>query len=266
MMKALSGKRVVITGGTSGLGKSMGVKLLEQGCEVFVLGRIGHHLTGSGLKPFFCDFADLKEVVGLVDAFRDQELKIDILINNAGILSPPSYLETSDGYEISYQVNFFAHVLLTRLMQKNSVLGDGIVINMSSPIYSRGKIPIGDNSRNTTYSFLQAYADSKLLMALFSEKLAAEGVRGFSFNPGTFRSGIYRSQKDWFQHLYRIAAPFMISSEYVATRMMQIIGEDTYTSGDIISKNGKAKAVNHIDAVSKKEFWKKINQQLNRYF
>lgn len=264
--KSLSKKRVIITGGTSGLGKSLAFKFLERGCEVIILGRSIDKISVSGLKAMYSDFTKLSSVAEVVKELRRKKLKPDILINNAGILSPPAYTETSDGFEISYQVNFLSHVLLTRLMLKNNLLSDALVINMSSPIYTRGRIPLEENLQPNSYSILQDYANSKLFMALLSEQLASEGVRGFSFNPGTFRSGIYRSQKDWFHQLYRVAAPFMISSRNVAEKVLRIVEKDTFRSGEIINKNGRGKTLDHVENNSKNRFWVDINEQLHRYF
>jgi NAD(P)-dependent dehydrogenase (short-subunit alcohol dehydrogenase family) len=263
---SLTGKRALITGGTSGLGRSLAYKFLERGCEVIVLGRSIDKTSASGLEAMYCDLAELSSVVDLVEQLRTQKLKFDLLVNNAGILSPPIYTETSDGFEMSYQVNFLSQVLLTRLMFKNNLLHDALVINVSSPIYTRGRIPLQENSQTNSYSILQDYANSKLFMAMFSEQLASEGLTSFSFNPGTFRSGIYRTQKDWFHHLYRVAAPFMISSRNVAEKVLQIVEKKTFRSGEIIGKNGRGKTLNHVNDMAKNRFWLNINEQLHRYF
>jgi NAD(P)-dependent dehydrogenase (short-subunit alcohol dehydrogenase family) len=205
-------------------------------------------------------------VIEVVEELKRQNWRFDLLVNNAGMLSPPSYTETSDGFEMSYQVNFLSHVLLTRLMIKSDLLNNSTIINMSSPIYTKGKPDVKGGSLNGSYGVLQAYANTKLFMAMFSEKLADEGVRSFSFNPGTFSSGIYRSQKDWFHQLYRVAAPFMISSRNVAEKVLRIVEKDAFGSGEIISKNGWGKTLDYIDDNAKKRFWLNINEQLHRYF
>jgi NAD(P)-dependent dehydrogenase (short-subunit alcohol dehydrogenase family) len=265
MKRSLTGKHVIITGGTSGLGRSLGMQFIEKGSKVVALGKNTEKIAGTGLEAIFCDLAKLNSVVDLVEQLRQKNAKFDILINNAGILSPPTYTETSDGFEMSYQVNFLSHVLLTRLLLKNGLLKNGMVINMSSPIYTRGKISQEENSQNNTYSILQAYADSKLFMALFSEKIDSEGVRGFSFNPGTFSSGIYRSQKAWFKGLYKIAAPFMPSSERVASRLIKILAKDQFSNGRFISKNGSEKRMIKVNAREQQSFWEKIEMQLDSY-
>jgi NAD(P)-dependent dehydrogenase (short-subunit alcohol dehydrogenase family) len=243
-----------------------GCSLLRKVARLLPWEKNTEKIAGTGLEAIFCDLAKLNSVVDLVEQLRQKNAKFDILINNAGILSPPAYTETSDGFEISYQVNFLSHVLLTRLMLKNNLLSDALVINMSSPIYTRGRIPLEENLQPNSYSIFQDYANSKLFMALLSEQLASEGVRGFSFNPGTFRSGIYRSQKDWFHHLYRVAAPFMISSRNVAEKVLRIVEKDTFRSGEIINKNGRGKTLDHVENNSKNRFWVDINEQLHRYF
>ena len=123
---------------------------------------------------------------------------------------------------LNYQVNFLSHVLLTQLLLSKRILKPGFVVNISSPVHKTGQLELDKIFDKKAYGFFQTYSNTKLFMALFSEKLAADGVSGFSFNPGTFSSGIYQLQKPWFHNMYKIAAPFMVSSDRVAERLYGI--------------------------------------------
>ncbi len=260
-----TGKSALVTGGTSGLGKSIALQLKQRGCEVVVIGTNGKGAESDGLSFLQCDFASFKSVMSLVEAFSVAGHSIDFLINNAGILSPPIFTESKDGFELTYQVNFLSHVLLTRSLLEKNILNSPVIINTSSPIYKSGVLN-GLNHSVNSYSIIKAYANSKLYLALFSEQLAIEGIRGFAFNPGTFSSGIYRSQKNWFHKLYKVASPFMISADSVASKMFKILEGDRYSNGAIISKTGAEIRINKFSDEQKVNFWGKINSQLNRYF
>lgn len=262
--KSLAGKRVLITGGTSGLGKSLANQIKQYADSVTIIGRKKIAPEEDKLKFFACDLADFSSINNVIDQFLAKDLSFDILINNAGILSPPKYTETVDGYELSYQVNFLSHVLLTRLLINQNLLDNPVVINMTSPICKLGTLRTNDMSLKS-YNILQAYADSKLYMVLFSELLASEGIRGFAFNPGTFSSAIFRSQKHWFHFIYKIAAPFMVSSDNVAKKLINILARNTYNAGKMIGKNGSETPISKFGESEKVEFWNRISQQLGGY-
>ena len=187
-----SDKNVLITGGTSGLGKSLVKLFLSNGSRVYTVGRngISDKNTHENYSFFMCDMSNLDAVKTVVDRISKDTVSIDVLINNAGVLSPPDRRVTENGYEYSYQVNFLSHVLLTHLLLNKGILKPGFVVNISSPIHKTGQLELEKIFDKKAYGVFQAYSNTKLFMALFSEKLALDGVPGFSFNPGTFNSGI----------------------------------------------------------------------------
>ena len=255
-------KNVLITGGTSGLGKSIFKQLVADNYRVVTIGR--KEAVFSEKMPFFnCDFSDLSTIPKVVEVFASENMKFDILINNAGILSTPAYKVTVNGFESSYQINFLSHVLITRLLLQNKMLNPKLIINISSPIYKIGKIYADDQSEKDDHGLFQTYANTKLYMALFSKKLADEGYSSFSFNPGTFSSGIYRSQKKWFQHIYKVAAPFMTSSDRVAKVLCSIIGSGSWSNGFMMDKHSKPQELIMPKDDKITLFWEKIDRQLS---
>ena len=259
-------KHVLITGGTSGLGKSLATKFLENGSNVYAVGRnengLLQHENYTNLQ---CDFAQLKEIALLAKALTENELSIDILVFNAGILSPQRYDETNDGFEKSFQVNFLSHVFLFKLLSKNKQFNPKLIINTSSPIYTKGQLDPEKINNKAAYQLFQAYANSKLFMALFSEKLANDGITSFSFNPGTFSSGIYRQQEKWFHNVYKLAAPFMISAEKVASSLFQIVLSRNWANGEMMNKKGQSRPLKAYDQAKKDAFWIWVDQQLESY-
>ena len=258
---------VLITGGTSGLGKSLVLQFLDGGYEVTALGKSNAFTRGTHprLTVHSCDFSKLPEIHETVDAFSSRKRPFDILVNNAGILSPPDLQETVDGFELSYQVNFLSHVLLTHLLLNRDLLRPGLVVNVSSPIYRKGNPDLLQALDKNNYNVLRAYANTKLYMAMLSEKLAGEGIPAFSFDPGTFSSGIYRMQQKWFHIMYKIAAPFMRSSHNTSERLFSIIKENNWHNGWIINRRGFQRQLNTIDNEEKTAFWEQVNEQIAPY-
>jgi len=261
-------KRVLITGGTSGLGRSLVVKFLDQGFNVVALGRkdISNQIKSMNFKFINCDFADLNSIKAVGDQLAKEKRGFSFIINNAGILSPTRFQQTDDGFELSYQVDFLSHVLLTHLFLDGNSRKPECIVNITSPIYVRGRIDQDQLIVKNNYNVVQAYAQTKLFMALFSEKLYSEGYSSFSFNPGTFSSGIYRSQQRWFRFMYKIAAPFMVSSGRVANGLYQIIQAKGWPNGKMINRKGSEHNLKYYDPEVKHKFWQMVDTNIKDFF
>ena len=260
-------KRILITGGTSGLGRSLVNEFLANGFEVVALGRQNipvQNKTGT-YEYIQCDFSKLDTVKKVGNKLSEDGKEYSYIINNAGILSPPGFHQSENGFELSYQVNFLSHVLLTQLLLPENISKPQCIVNISSPIYVKGRIKPDQLIHEGNYHVVQAYAQSKLFMALFSEKLYLDGFSGFSFNPGTFSSGIYRMQQKWFHHMYKIAAPFMVSSDRVAKGLYRIIHAKGWSEGKMVNRKGKISALKTYDAEFKKIFWNRVDTQINNF-
>lgn len=259
-------KTILITGGTSGLGKSLVLKFLKHGCKVISISRNGQLAETASIENYrhvTCDLASLNSVADFVNLLFDEKISVDILINNAGVLSPPEYRQSSDGFELSYQVNFLSHVYLTRELIKHNPLKPELIINVSSPIQVKGHIDLDKALDKNKYGLFQSYSNTKLYMALFSRHLADLGYTSFSYNPGTFKSTIYQLQKKWFHILYRIAAPFMVSSKKVANGLFRIVYDQSWQNGKMLNKNGISSQMKQQDQSQLKQFWEKVDWQLN---
>lgn len=267
MSDMIKNRSVLITGGTSGLGRALALKFLSQGFNVYVLGRknISIKMNSPNVEFIQCDFSDLNMVKEVGSQLAKMEGGFSFIINNAGILSPPDFQQTENGFELSYQVNFFSHVVLTNLLLSGNSIKPECIVNISSPLYVQGKIEQEQIVNEKNYSVVQAYAQSKLFMALFSEKLHLDGNSAFCFNPGTFSSGIYRLQNKWFHNMYKIAAPFMASSEKVANGLFQILEAKGWADGKMMNKKGAISDIKYLDPPIKNAFWQGVDAQLELF-
>ncbi|MCG8307626.1 MAG: SDR family NAD(P)-dependent oxidoreductase [Cytophagales bacterium] len=257
-------RKVLVTGGTSGLGKALVFKLLKEGFHVVSVSRNGEpvEIDSVNYNHYSCDLADLSNVDELIRKLDLGNISIDILINNAGVLSPPEYLKTGDGLEYSYQVNFLAQVYLTVELLERGILDPRLIINVSSPMHTKGNPDLSKALDPEYYGIFKAYSNTKLYMALYSKKLADEGIKSFSFNPGTFSSGIYRQQRKWFHFMYKIAAPFMTSSRHVADCLYRIVCEKRWINGEMMNKKGKQTPMPEYSQNEIDNFWLTVTRQI----
>ncbi|KAG7475370.1 hypothetical protein JOB18_029974 [Solea senegalensis] len=160
--------------------------------------------TGNGNVVIrHLDLASLYSVRHFAKDFLDSEDRLDVLINNAGVMMCPKWL-TEDGFETQMAVNHLGHFLLTNLLlPKLKSSAPSRVVNVSSIAHKGGHIDFDDMffSRRP-YSPLESYRQSKLANVLFSRELArrltGSGVSSFCLHPGVIRTELARHVQGWF--------------------------------------------------------------------
>jgi NAD(P)-dependent dehydrogenase (short-subunit alcohol dehydrogenase family) len=238
-------RTVLITGGTSGLGRELVKLFLSEGYEVFATGRMlkGDSYAEQRFHFIEADFSDLTQLSHALKNLADNKVKFDMIINNAGILSPPDYTVTKDGLEYTFQVNFLSHLLIDEFAISNLTDKDPLIFaSVTSPVYKMAapdyKIP-----GKKGYRPFKAYAASKYYLLLIGEflknKYPRKELKFICFDPGTFGSGIYRMQRGYFRFLYTIAAPFMKSPAKVASQLFNILESVTEENVKIFKRPGK---------------------------
>ncbi len=220
---------ILITGGTSGLGLGLAKHFLRDGFNVVATGRQLVKLSGFKGKYFLyrVDFNDLSTVAASARKICSDH-SISLIVNNAGILSPPSFTVTKNGLESTFQINFLAHLIIDEIILNSiSDMREIRIASVTSPVYRMASARKGPLSGPDNYSPVRSYSSSKLYLAMMCEFLHTRhreaSLLCFSFNPGTFSSGIYRMQKKWFWIMYRIAAPFMRSPVSVAKVLAELL-------------------------------------------
>ncbi|XP_044062681.1 retinol dehydrogenase 13 isoform X2 [Siniperca chuatsi] len=159
--------------------------------------------TGNGNVVIrHLDLASVYSVRQFAKDFLDSEDRLDILINNAGVMMCPRWL-TEDGFETQLAVNHLGHFLLTNLLlPKLKSSAPSRVVTVSSIAHRGGHIDFDDLffSRRP-YSSLESYRQSKLANVLFSRELArrlrGSGVSSFCLHPGVIRTELGRHVQGW---------------------------------------------------------------------
>ena len=203
----LNGKTVIITGANTGIGLETAVDMAQRGARVILAcrnpekGRAAVQVVKKRSKNeavMFAqlDLASLQSVRDFATRILNQEPRIDILINNAGVLMCP-YSKTEDGFELQFGVNHLAHFLLTNLLlDRLKEAPSARIINVSSMGHKCGKINFDDLQSEKSYSKFGAYSQTKLANILFTRSLAQRlkdtKVTAYSLHPGVVRTEIQR--------------------------------------------------------------------------
>jgi NAD(P)-dependent dehydrogenase (short-subunit alcohol dehydrogenase family) len=196
----LTGKVVLVTGSTDGLGRDVARRLAAGGARVLVTGRSverGDSLvaeitkSGKGSAKFYrADLSSMAEVRRLADAVSHDTKRLDILINNAGIgwVFDSTRKLSPDGYEMHFAVNYLSHYLLTkRLLPLIAASAPARIINVSSG--SQTAIDFDDPMMEKGYNGGRGYAQSKLAQVMMTIDMAPalekQGILTYSLHPAT---------------------------------------------------------------------------------
>jgi NAD(P)-dependent dehydrogenase (short-subunit alcohol dehydrogenase family) len=262
---------ILITGGTSGLGQELVKVFLEKGYYVTATGR--NKVTFEGFENLFCfhkvDFSDLEQTAAVIKEIS-RIRPPDIVINNAGILSPPELLLTGNGLEYTFQVNFLSHLLADEIILRTNPERHHLkIIAITSMVCRIGDPDLILNNKTDGYRPYKAYSDSKLYMTLMCRYLHQKYIRQdpvlIGFDPGVFSSGIFRMQRKWFRILYRIAAPFMRSPVKVAKKIEEIAERKDLVSGSVYDYRRKPKPVPDPDRLANELFWEGCEDLIKPY-
>jgi NAD(P)-dependent dehydrogenase (short-subunit alcohol dehydrogenase family) len=190
---------VLVTGATDGLGRALATRLAEDGMTVLAHARseargretLGELLDGGGdVRLVVGDLASLAAVRALADQVPE---RLDVLVNNAGIGTTlpgdGERLESEDGYELRFAVNYLAGFLLAALLRDRLIAAaPSRIVNVASA--GQSPIDFDDVMLERGYSGGQAYTQSKLAQVMhafdLADELRADGVTANALHPGTY--------------------------------------------------------------------------------
>jgi NAD(P)-dependent dehydrogenase (short-subunit alcohol dehydrogenase family) len=203
----LSGKRILVTGVSAGLGVETARSLAAHGAQVVGAARDLDKARGAtdvvrkdaakggGLELIQLDLASLKSVRAAADALNKDGRKFDVVIANAGVMATPKG-KTADGFETQFGTNHLGHFVFV-----NRIAGlfkpGGRLVNLSSAGHRFSDVDLEDpNFERTPYTEFGAYGRSKTANVLFAVEFdrrhKATGVRGVAVHPGGIRTELGR--------------------------------------------------------------------------
>ncbi|RKH21070.1 SDR family oxidoreductase [Corallococcus sp. CA047B] len=256
----LDGKVCLITGATGGIGQETAKALARLGATLVLSGRdeartaatvaaVREAAPQARVESLLADLSSLASVRALAQAFRERHQRLDILINNAGLIIDRRQV-TVDGYEATFATNHLSHFLLTHLLRDLLVAsGPARIINVSSFGHAFANTDFLDDPQtaNQPYRPIQVYGNAKLSNILFTKglakRLAGTQVTANALHPGAVRTGFGHNSQGIFRHLVKLGAPFMISPEKGARTSVYLAAspEVAGVSGEYFNKCRKAK-------------------------
>ncbi len=206
----LGGRVAIVTGATGGLGYATGLGLARCGATTILAGRnankgaqalsrIQNGIPAAKVRFEMLDLASLASVTRFATAVTAAHGGvIDVLVNNAGIMSPPTRLRTEDGFERQIGVNYLGHFALTAQLKDAlcRATGGGRVVSVASLAHRRASLDLDDLQSEKSYSPMQAYGRSKLAMLIFAIELQRRAeqshwnLRSIAVHPGWARTDI----------------------------------------------------------------------------
>jgi NAD(P)-dependent dehydrogenase (short-subunit alcohol dehydrogenase family) len=179
---AQAGRTAIVTG-TGGLGYETALALTRAGAGVIIAGRnsrkgaeavakIRAVVPRSDVRFGELDLADLASVAAFAQRIATEHTAIDLLVNNAGVMTPPTRQLTRDGFELQFGTNYLGHFALTARLLSLLRNGRGTrVVNVSSGAHHTGRIAFDDLQSERRYGPWSAYSQSKLAMLMFAFEL-----------------------------------------------------------------------------------------------
>jgi len=238
-LPSLTGKTVVVTGATSGLGRAAAERLAGMGAGIRLVDRsqtkldiarteIGASTGNDDLGTYLADFSSMKNVQRLAEAVLAGEPKIDVLVNNAGALITERR-ETGEGIELTLATNLLSHFLLTNLLiPRLAASVPARIINVSSGGMYTQRIRVRDlQSARGLYQGSVAYARAKrgqvILTELWAERLADRGIVVHAMHPGWAETPGVEESLPTFRKLTK---PFLRTAEQGADTIVWLAASD----------------------------------------
>jgi len=198
----------VITGSTEGIGYQDALALSSAGWNVIMMGRNAQkgaesiakiHQIDRKAKVGFekIDLADLSSIKAFASKMNSKGQAIDLLINNAGVMTPPKRLETADGFELQFGTNHIGHFALTAQLVPLIRKSPGArVVTVSSVANRAGIINFDDLQSTASYVPMKAYGQAKLANLMFALELQRQsdkhgwGIMSMAAHPGVSRTNL----------------------------------------------------------------------------
>ncbi|WP_144876829.1 SDR family oxidoreductase [Microbacterium sp. 1.5R] len=181
-LPSLTGRRAVITGGSDGIGLRIASRLARAGAEVILPVRntakgdaavraIRAESADAQVRTLPLDLSSLESVAAFGAAMRADGAPIHLLVNNAGVMTPPERQTTADGFELQFGTNHLGHFALVAHLLPQLREGEARVTSQLSVSANSGAINWDDPNWERSYQGARAYSQSKIAFGLFGLEL-----------------------------------------------------------------------------------------------
>jgi NAD(P)-dependent dehydrogenase (short-subunit alcohol dehydrogenase family) len=275
------GKRVLMTGGSSGIGLAAARELAARGADLSIVVRspargeaaaaeIQAAGAGRPVDLLLADLSSQAAVRRLAAEVLERYPRLEVLVNNAGAIYGRRQ-QSEDGIELTWAVNHLAPFLLTTLLlDRLRTSAPARIITTSSDAHQRGHIPFEDMAAERSYSgrgFIR-YGQTKLANILFTVELARRlrgtGVTANSFHPGLVASGFNRNNGALMRLGMTLARPFSRSPEKGAETLVWLVDSQEVgaeSGGYFVDKRRVLPSAAAQDADAAQRLWALSEQQ-----
>lgn len=181
-IESLAGRRAVVTGGSDGIGLRIVTRLAQAGAELVLpvrntgkaeaaVARIIETAPDAQITILPLDLSSLESVATFGDAMTRDGRPINLLINNAGVMTPPNRQTTKDGFELQFGTNHLGHFALVGHLLPLLKAGHARVTSQVSVAANQGAINWDDLNWEKSYDGMKAYSQSKIAFGLFGLEL-----------------------------------------------------------------------------------------------
>ena len=208
-MPSQQGRTILVTG-TGGLGFEDAVALAGAGAEVILAGRnptkgaeairrINETVPHASVTFEQVDLGNLASIEALAERLKGNRDQLDVLINNAGVMTPPVRKTTDDGFELQFGTNYLGHFALTARLLPLLLRGQAPrVVTLSSIAAGRGNVAIDfdDLQAERSYKPMPVYSQSKLACLMFAlelqrrSEISGWGINSIAAHPGISRTDL----------------------------------------------------------------------------
>ena len=178
----LTGTRAVVTGGSDGIGLGIATRLAAAGAAVVLpvrnlrkgeaaVATVRATVPAAAVSLYPMDLASLESIAAFGETLRGDGEPIHLLVNNAGVMTPPDRQTTVDGFELQLGTNHLGHVALVSHLLPLLRAGRAHVTSQVSIAANQGAINWGDLNWERSYDGMRAYSQSKIALGLFGLEL-----------------------------------------------------------------------------------------------
>jgi retinol dehydrogenase-12 len=256
-MPDLQDRIILVTGGTSGIGEVAARELARQGAHIIILARSAEKAartqreikasTGNQrVDTVLADLSVLQQVRDVANEIHAKYPRLDVLLNNAGLMFGAERQVSADGNEMTLATNHLGPFLLTSLLfdllQKSPAAR---IVNVASMAYRFSKPTLDDIQSERHYSPIWEYGNTKLWNIMFTQELAQRlrehgitNVTTNSLHPGAVATGYGQQSGGWLTPLLALGRPFMLSPEKGAETSIFLASDTSVStiSGGFFSK------------------------------